>query len=190
MTPGLLRRSWIRYLAAWAMMPLLFFTLARNILVSYALPVLPALALLTAHVVRSAGFHLRGRALALVAACVPVGAAIGLAFIHLQPDSPLVPSQARLVALWQTSRSPDDLLFYFWEKPYSADFYSRGQAKLVTAGAPVTDLLKPGSFLAIAPHDINGLDPAVRSAATVVGTRSDMILLRIPPRLSSARSPE
>ena len=43
---GDVSRDWLVYLMCWALIPAVFFTLARNVLVTYVLPAMPAVAIL------------------------------------------------------------------------------------------------------------------------------------------------
>jgi 4-amino-4-deoxy-L-arabinose transferase-like glycosyltransferase len=114
------------YLLLWLLLPLAFFTAARNIIWTYALPSLPAAALLMARWMarRSA------RAEHWVAAGLAVslaGAVVG--FGRLGAEQRQDERSARsLVGAYQAHAQGDQPLMYAERRPFSAAFYSRGRA--------------------------------------------------------------
>ncbi len=137
---GLLTRlnigdGWFLYLILWTAAPMLFFTLAGNILWTYVLPGLPALALLTAEVM-IAGSDSLGKPMAAFnalrwgASLILLIFAVGLGWIAMG-NGPAERSQLRLIAAYQDSRGPDQEkghLIYLFKRPFSAEFYSKGKA--------------------------------------------------------------
>ena len=115
-----------QYLWLWALVPLIFFTAARNIIWTYALPSLPAMALLMARWLlrrspRAEAWVVAGLAVSLV------GGALGLGRLTLdlhQDDR----SARRLVHAYLAEARPDEALLYQDHRPYSASFYSGGRA--------------------------------------------------------------
>jgi 4-amino-4-deoxy-L-arabinose transferase-like glycosyltransferase len=81
----------IRYLALWIALPFLFFSMSRSKLPHYMLPLIPAIALLTAAGLAEGEFRLpAGRSLAAAAWCVLGALLVGAALIpgllaHLEP---------------------------------------------------------------------------------------------------------
>ena len=117
-------RQELTYLAAWVLAPLLFFTVARNILPSYVLPGLPAFGLLVAMLGLRACRTWAPAGLAwAVALLVPVLVCVGL---QMYPGFMDERSQRTLLKSW----TPGEPLVYIEGRPLSADFYSRGQAVL------------------------------------------------------------
>jgi len=120
-----------QYLVAWTVAPLVFFTAARNILEAYVLPGLPAFALLSVLLVFAATMQTpwlsRVWLLGLVAPILWVG------WLTLS-DQPELRSQRALLQRWPENT----LLVYFYVRPLSANFYSKGQAQLVDSPAEVT----------------------------------------------------
>jgi len=125
--------AWMTYLALWAIIPLLFFTFAGNILATYTLPSLIPIALLSAEVWllsnRMAVTHkpYRPYALALLALITPL-LLIGL--IYLQSSDRIVTrSQKDLVTHYQQLQTDTNgQLIYLKKRPFSAQYYSHGQA--------------------------------------------------------------
>jgi 4-amino-4-deoxy-L-arabinose transferase-like glycosyltransferase len=131
-----------RYLLLWAITPMLFFSLAGNILPTYVLTGLPAFAILLATWLTSRNVnlaHLGWIAPATVCALLALPGVF---------DTPR--SQSEIVA-YQQSIAPATSLYYYRRKPHSADFYSRGQALLIDTPAELTRIMEsPGAaFIAI-----------------------------------------
>ncbi len=116
--------------------PLILFTLAGNILPSYVLPGLPALALLVA------GYHTQQQLservfkLGLITPVLIVIVAVLLRFNLTGKEA-----EKSLMAQWasqaETSQSE---LYYLNHRPFSAQFYSNGRAKAVSE--PIADIMK------------------------------------------------
>ncbi len=128
--PPVFRSQEWPYLVAWTVAPLVFFTAARNILEAYVLPGLPAFALLTVVLVFAAAkqspWLSRVWLLGLVAPVLWVG------WLTLS-DQPEQRSQRALLRRWPENTP----LVYFYVRPLSANFYSKGQAQLVDSPAEI-----------------------------------------------------
>jgi len=185
---------WRVYLALWAVTPVLFFTPARNILITYVLPGLPAFALLLGETWRPAAGG-RGGALeptllrpavvtALAAgAVVPVVFVAGLVLMHGRLETER--SQKALVHAYAMQRSsPGSPLVYFRDRPDSAAFYALGTAqKALDAAALRARVESPtGDFFAIRDRDLAALPPADRARLKEAGSYGDFRLLRKAPR--------
>ena len=111
------------YLVLWVLAPLVFFTLAGNILPTYVATALPAFALLLSGplAARPAGGAHAGWAVPGVVAA----AALSWHALSLPQKS-----QRDFIAYQQATDSSASI-YYYPRKPYSADFYSRGAAKLL-----------------------------------------------------------
>ena len=105
-------RVWQGYLLIWALTPLLFFTLARNIMLPYVLPGLPAAAILAGGWLarqRRQGFQTdrwlaSGLLITLVVMC-------GLALQNLsQPDKMEYKSVKAMLAVYDHARAQPDAL--------------------------------------------------------------------------------
>ena len=162
--PPLGRDPWLAYLVCWALSPLLFFTFARNILLTYVATSLPAFALLAAHALRSIGQDRDYRVPALAAIAPAVVIAL-VAAIEIAPDNPRLPTQRGIVMAYERLKpSPRYELVYLFEKPYSADFYSRLRARIARTPEEARRLIEdptseayfvaPGPMLARLPQDL------------------------------------
>ncbi|MDR7331902.1 glycosyltransferase family 39 protein [Roseateles asaccharophilus] len=114
------------YLLLWLLLPLIFFTAARNIIWTYALPSLPAAALLMARWMarrsaRAEHWVAVGLAVSLAGAAVGFGR---LAQAQRQDER----SARALVAAYQAHAQDGQPLMYAGRRPFSAAFYSQGQA--------------------------------------------------------------
>ncbi|MEX2961853.1 ArnT family glycosyltransferase [Microbulbifer sp. TYP-18] len=133
------------FVLACALGPLLFFSLASNLLWTYVLPSLPFSAvLIAAQITRYSrspcGRRLRN-SLALVSPLLllSVTLAYGLGDYRLKSEKSLVGHYN------QRSDAGHSLLLYLGDLPFSARFYSRGTAQSVTY-AQLTAMLKSGSY--------------------------------------------
>ena len=139
------------FLWLWGLAPLLFFSVAKNILPAYVLPGLPALAKLVVRYAWRADVQYRGARYVLFLPCA-VFAVIafflfGGGFGHLEYRC-----QKDVLAAWD-GRSP----LYYWDGekvPYSAQFYSGGKAVELKPGVPVPAVREGGRvFLAMKEAD-------------------------------------
>jgi 4-amino-4-deoxy-L-arabinose transferase-like glycosyltransferase len=123
-------RNWRLYLACCSLAPIVFFTLARNIIWTYALPALPAFALLAATWLRQRSSP--DGANGLIAAGLAITIAGSLAYgVHLYSGDAFHQKSAKaLVAEWYRLRKGEEPLVFVGSRPYSASFYSDGQAEL------------------------------------------------------------
>jgi len=186
---------WIVYLVLWAVTPMLFFTLAGNVLIVYVLPGLPAYALLVADLWRpdagappdpSPGSALLRPAVrrALVAgAAVPVLFAAAVIVMHRSFETER--SHKALVGDYARAR-PDERsrLVYYPDRPHSAEFYSRGTARKAPDAAALAPYLDdaPTDFFAMREKDFDALPEATRAQLRSEGRYGAYRLLREMPR--------
>jgi 4-amino-4-deoxy-L-arabinose transferase-like glycosyltransferase len=175
--PPLGRDPFLIYLLCWALLPLVFFTFARNILLTYVAPCLPAFALLSAHALRAIGQDRDYRVPALAA----IAPAVVLAFviaIAVAPANPRLPSQAHVVAAYDKLQPGDRALVYLFEKPYSADFYSRGRARLAPTVEDARRLIEnPEIYFAVSAKALSRLPAELRDRLEVAAAGNETLLL-------------
>ena len=153
------------YLVLWMLCPLVFFTPARNIIVTYPLPALPATALLLADLamprLREGGlwrrFHALHPSLALVSVlCAGGTMGVWLFWSDLWPKH----SERDLVRRYLHERHPGDRLVIYGARRYSAEFYLEGNVENVMTAAELTETLNapgriflamPGRYLSLLP---------------------------------------
>lgn len=151
------------YLLLWALTPLVFFTAARNIIWTYALPSLPAAALLLAHWMarrsaRAEHWVAAGLAIALAGA--------GVGFGRLAQEGRQEERSAKhLVNTYLAQSQSGQPLLYVDRRPFSAAFYSHGQALQLKQLKDAASHLGPaGGYLVLE----QGQDPAALAAAGLV----------------------
>jgi len=199
-------RGWLARARAWcqddgcllallaALIPLLVFTFAGNLIWTYVLPVLTPLAtLLGLELAQRSVQPGRWRRAVTVVACASV-ALVCLGAIVWAPLRANGSSFAGPVAAWreQLRTRPGALLYWGRRTPASLRFYSRGAAE------PVPDLdarlagLQPGSrvYVAIAPEQWPALRQVVWARPgsfelTVIGQVKHAVIVEIAPRLSA-----
>ena len=180
------------YFALWTLAPMLFFTLSRNILPSYVLPGMPALALLIAWgpLAGAAPRALdRAEVRGLVAAFVFV-----IAFVVV-----VVTQQARLegdfaqrglIRTFEAMRSdPTQRLVYLGDVPVSAAFYSQGRAQHVRDEQALLPYLADASadYFAMRPDDFGRLAPKTRERLVLVAEFGEFKLYReVAPEAGAA----
>jgi len=186
---------WIVYLALWALTPMLFFSLAGNVLIVYVLPGLPAYALLVGDLWRPGAAAGAGRAppaaslRPAVKQVIAAGGAVALLFavviVAMHRSFEVERSQKALVSEFSRVR-PDDRsrLVYFPDRPSSAEFYSRGQARKAPDAPALAPYLAdaPTDFFAMREQDYGALPPDTRARLRAEGTYGSFRLLReMPP---------
>jgi 4-amino-4-deoxy-L-arabinose transferase-like glycosyltransferase len=129
----------VLFLVLWMCSPMLLFTLAGNILPAYIVPGLPAIGLLVLSCCKPERSG-RGRLLLLVGPLLLLAICVQLV---LTADE--MRSDRELLSHGIDSNHP---LYYFNSRPYSAQYYSNGRARLVNAFPQ-----QPAFYLAIRSQD-------------------------------------
>ncbi len=178
---------WRTYFALWAIMPMLFFTVSGNVLPTYVLPGLPALALLLGD-----GWHPRlddvrplratVRHALVTGGVICVGFVIGIAALHNRLEREL--SHKALAHAVATQRTgSDQRLVYMTQEPVSAQFYSQGTATKVDDVAALGPYLAdpPADFYVLRERDVATLPPAVRERLAPIDDFGEYRLFRELP---------
>lgn len=154
-------KGWYSYLALWAVAPMIFFSLAGNILWAYVLPGIPAFALLTAEVIQrqplAPKYMLRvsGTVLTLfLLASFVVSLGVG-------PDRK---SQKKLLRYFNRI-SNGEKLHYFKRRPFSAEFYSKATVTEISSVSGIKELFKDGQrdYLAVKASRVNAIPENIKS---------------------------
>lgn len=148
------------YLLAWAAAPCLFFTLSGNILWTYVLPALPALAML------AAGWLARDTRVGRIDTVLSSGVLImallvGSYFLKEQVADSWKTAKAVVLEhqLRQTNNDTGPLLF-MGDLPYSASFYSQGKARAVLGNTELAERMDQGPlFVALNVDQVLALPP-------------------------------
>jgi 4-amino-4-deoxy-L-arabinose transferase-like glycosyltransferase len=184
---GLLHADdWTAYFLAWALWPMVFFTLAGNILWTYVLPGLPAFALLMARRIvpppGSATSSTDRRPLKgfwIPAGClVPVVFALLIAVWHFVPYKD---SQKYLVDSFRTLRSSQrSHLVYLFDRPFSAEFYSTSTALEASSVDEFKVFFQDSvqDFFAVSKVHLLQIPPAYASRLSTVGSYDNFVLFR------------
>ncbi len=176
--------GWTLYLALWSVMPLAFFTVSRNIIWPYSLPMLPAFALLAAGMWCRASHPGSGRAMPWLALTGGVAVLAATLVFAVRPDV-IGASEKRLVEAWSRQADANSQLIY-WHggQIYSAEFYSAGRAHITQDSGRLLSLLDNGSvdFIAVGREYLDILPPRIRENFAEAGRFDNpsglMILLR------------
>lgn len=160
-----------KYLICWMISPLLLFTLAGNILPIYVLPGFSALAILVAlnYQISKVSNYLALSSLALITMLVVI---LSLELANKK-------SEAELLGV-NRSFSQDTELYYWKQRPFSAQFYSKGQAQLLESRAKLNSLLKSGEtfYFAIKHNEFEVLQDTLVPACSVSKQTEKRLLLK------------
>lgn len=179
------------YLLLWALTPLVFFSVAANILWVYALPGLPALAMVTAlWLARLPRRPLLDRLLAggvAFTALAIVGVVTG---INLGGWADKKSTRA-LVADYQLHRSHDEALVFLGRRPFSSAFYSQGRAESVCCNDDLQSRLnREPVFVAVKSDDLDRLPETLVSQFRFVSQQGDYRLFLAEPRSADTPAPD
>ncbi|MEI6653415.1 MAG: glycosyltransferase family 39 protein [Verrucomicrobiota bacterium] len=164
------------YWLLWALWTLVFFTPARNIIATYPLPALPAIALLLTELCwqRSQQAH-PPRFHPLHPALVTVSMVMVLATVVLACAMPRLATgftERELVKCYEARRLPADSLLYFHKRRFSAEFYTQGKAGTTDSLEDLAQRMESpaGLFVATDPKYFAQLPPSVQAGFTLIGT--------------------
>ena len=182
------------YLLLWSLAPALFFTFAGNIIWTYVLPAIPPLALLgSAWLSRSYDDERvnqwLARGVAVSALCL-VGFVVTLNLKSFEDFQ----TTKLLIADVNTLNTRSSALLFYPARPYSASFYTLGQAKSVTQMSEVWERMAwPQSFLAVKVSEEATLPLEVRSQLHFLLKRGDYKLFEMGnnllPQATATRLP-
>ncbi len=146
------RDAYVAYFFIWATLTPAFFTFSGNVIWTYLLPALPAFSVLLARA--TPFFELswlgsekrlgRVMGLALIAPIV-----IGVAVVAGNINPMLLKTEKGLVQFFQTQTGGNSELYYLYTLPFSARFYSRENARLISP-AEVQQRVLQGETLQVA----------------------------------------
>ena len=181
--------AWQLYLLLWGLTPLLFFSAARNLIWTYVLPGMPALALLGAYRLMKLPAETRER-LVLGGLFLSLTGAVVFA-VHLVGSGWAERESAKtLVAACEAHRAPGEPLIYVGVRPHSAAFYSAGRARLVDSVSQLAALLPPqGACVAVKIDQADALRTVPDTRVDVIGRFGSYELVRLSPTLMPARVP-
>ena len=153
--PGAAPNRLTAYLLAWSTAPCLFFTLSGNILWTYVLPALPAMALLAA---RWLSHDARTKLINGVVGAGFLLMSLLVAAFFVREQFADSWKSAKAVVLVQQAKAPDQRVYFIGDLPYSASFYSQGKAKAVADNIALLKLMERGNVLvALSPDQVKAM---------------------------------
>lgn len=152
---------WRHFLLLWALWPLIFFTAARNIIWTYVLPSLPAVALLTAGWLERRFEPARAERWVATGLSLTLLASVAALTLALQMGRDEGASARAVVRAFEHRHSGIEPLYFLGHKPFSGAFYSNGQARVAADADELARRLGHGEAFV-----------ATRSAAEVESLRS------------------
>jgi 4-amino-4-deoxy-L-arabinose transferase-like glycosyltransferase len=182
-TKQTLRDRWLSYLFFWLLAPLILFTLAANVLVTYIAPGLAAVALLAAHVFAKFAEPPDWRRFRYIVAIVPFLFLLAAIVTLVKPGASYVPSQANIVAAFKKATHDGSTgIVYAFDFPYSAKFYTGGQAKYVGRIDEMTAALRESRpYFVIPVEAYPKLPEDLRKHLVVVTEQNRHMLLKPKP---------
>ncbi len=180
------------YWLLWTLCPLVFFTPARNVILPYPLPALPALVLILVDISwrrKNAGKQMGFHPLHPCILWVSAGLTGMVVFaILLMPSASFQVSQRDLVKRFTRDKQPGDQLTIYQSRRYSAEFYTQGKVLLTkTADDLRNQLDAPGRlFLQINPKRLKKLPVETQARLTEVETFSKESTLYVEQNAASA----
>ena len=131
--------EWDVFLLCWLLPILLFFTFARNMIWTYALPLMPPLALALATLWQGKLTDTLRKRLIVTACITPVLMAITV--FMLSNDGGKKSQKSMIQAMHdQQVTNPGEVL-YLNKRPFSSRFYSHGKSRLVESAEEITHLI-------------------------------------------------
>ncbi|MGB1296793.1 MAG: ArnT family glycosyltransferase [Psychrobium sp.] len=158
------------YLCCWMLAPLFLFTMSGNILPAYVLPGIAAMGLLTALLITSQRV-LAAMAIVSYALLVSAISWVLLGKVSKKTEKSLLSNHIEQV---------QDTPLYYWKKrPFSAQFYSKGHAKLITDGEILKQQLLANDefYIAIAHTDKQEVEQSLVNQCSTIERTSERILL-------------
>ena len=146
-------RAWRQFLWSWILTCLVFFTFSGNVIITYIIPILPAMALLVVEYLKD-DWKSHWWKFAVVVLLVQ-GLILAAALVVLADES----GEKAAVAHYNELTEHEGSLFYWGKRPYSAQFYSRGNARLITEEGQFAALLENHKmdFLVVKNNDLDDL---------------------------------
>jgi len=163
------------YWLLWALWTPVFFTPARNIIATYPLPALPAMALLLAEIcwrrdalAQPPRFHPLHPALVSAFSVLVLST---LVFVFVMPSLAPQHTERELVQCYQAHRAPGDTLLYYLKRKFSAEFYTQGKAETTNSLEVLRQRMDASGrlFLAIDPRHFAELPADLRDRLTLLG---------------------
>jgi len=174
------KAGWVPYLFLWAIVPMAFFTLSSNVLITYVLPVLvPLAALGGSWLVRLQNVPRVDRTVAAGLVLTAVCSAGFMIYANTEKGQTL---SARLATQACLAHAPEvQKIILLRVSAESAAFYSNGRTRSVDDDADVSQALQRNESLCLilSPSSLRTLPEATRSKLTDLGMHGKYALLAI-----------
>lgn len=172
--------GWTLYLLCWLFAPVVFFTLARNILPTYVLPGLAGFGLLVADMWAQRQAQRLSNRVQRLGLLTP--ALVLVVVLVVQPHAGFQ-SQREIISAYRSSLQKDMPLIYFKQRPYSAEFYSQGRAREIDDAVQLRQQLATPDvlYVAIKQSSLQQLPADLRAGLKTVLTSREYVLLRHEP---------
>lgn len=122
----------INYFVMWSLFTMIFFTVSANVLATYILPSLPALAILLAVYWAKQGNQIKIATWPVTNVFILFTPVIFfVAGIYFSQHEEKLPTEKNLIAYYQTHQENTQGIYYINSRPFSAQYYSNNQAVLV-----------------------------------------------------------
>jgi len=122
----------INYFVMWSLFTMIFFTISANVLATYILPSLPALAILLAMYWAKQGNQIKIGTWPVTSVFVLFSPVVFLvAGIYFSQHEEKLPTEKNLIAYYQAHQEKTQGIYYVNTRPFSAQYYSANQAILV-----------------------------------------------------------
>ena len=187
-------RSFKIYLLMWSITPCLFFTASGNILWTYVLPALPALAMLTAYWLAC---DARARLVdaVLSAGLLTIALLVG-GYMLREEHNDSWKTAKTVVAQYQARNTEGLPLLFVSDRPYSASFYTLGKAQRVAEFDALAKRLDQGdAFVALTKPQVSVLPPELQARLKLLMQSGAFDLYRatpavLPPSTSTPLAPK
>jgi 4-amino-4-deoxy-L-arabinose transferase-like glycosyltransferase len=137
---AILKNDWVSFLVLWLFWTPLFFTLSKNILHTYTLPITMPIMFLIVYWWKDFS---RKKVLIRIALIFPIIAFIGYTVLVTGVfDKKMNTDKYILEHILEKPENKDIPLYYWKEKNYSGQFYSNGKAQLITNENQFDSILK------------------------------------------------
>ena len=143
--------GWLSYLILNTLVPLLFFTLASNIIYPYVFPILPAFALLFTEFWKRRAISLaRSLWIPHCALITGIGCVVVILVFCINPTA-VSKTQKPVIDAWlqQQPSVASSLIYWTNSIDLSAQFYSQGKAKAVTSLYELCHMVPQGDFFLV-----------------------------------------
>lgn len=198
----LLRRAladpFTAYLLGWSVFALLLFTFASNLLWTYVLPAIPAFSILMGRALSAwqegqlKSFSVPPRYVtATLASLVPTVTLVASLTAVLQPN--LINTERELVRYVQDASGANANFWYIDSRPFSARYYSRGMAELVSIEQVSARLrhMNGDVYMAVTKRQFDQIQHRLPSSSQRANIESKKyVLVRIPGGSGKMRSRE